>query len=187
MASKSIRLSFVLDEKDLAYFRTRFRIAKRSAGDGDPAEILAGARELSRELREKGKAPRFVVQAAASLEDLAAIIEDEDYRAPKAVVREVLAALAYFSNPEDLIPDEIPVLGFLDDAVMIKLVERDFKYELAAYRKFRRFRRGAEQRPWTDVANKRIGERLDSERRKVRAEVVRKQKAEKEGGGFHLL
>ena len=186
LSSKSIRLSFVLDEQDISYFRTRFRSAKRAAKNADRTAVLAGAKKLVQEIQEASQAPRFVQQAAASLEDLAAIIEDEDYRAPKPVVDQVVAALAYFSNPDDLIPDEIPVLGFLDDAVMIKLVERDFKHELAAYRKFRRFRSGAEQRPWTGVAQERLSRRLDSERRKLRDEISRRQRADKNKGTFRF-
>lgn len=32
----------------------------------------------------------------------------------------VLGALAYFADPNDIIPDNVAVLGFLDDAVMIR-------------------------------------------------------------------
>ena len=123
-----------------------------------------------------------MLEAIASIEDLTQIIEDEDYRAPKAVVGQVVAALAYFANPEDLIPDDIPVLGFLDDAIMIKFVEAEFRHELHTYRKFRKFFRGAEQRPWTQVATKRLPGRLDAMRSKLRAEVERKNKADDEKG-----
>ena len=94
----------------------------------------------------------------------------------------VLAGLAYFANPEDLIPDHIPALGFLDDAIMVKFVEEEFKHELWAYRKFRKFRDGAELRPWTDVASSRLPGRLDVMRKKLRADVAaRKAKDEAKG------
>jgi len=182
MSSTSFRVSFTLDEQDVAYFRSLFRKAKRAAREGDEVEILTGARQLVEKVRAANKTPKFVVTAIEALEDLVQIIEDKDWRAPKAVVNPVLAALAYFSEPEDLIPDEIPVLGFLDDAIMMKFVEREFKYELAAYRKFRRFRDGAEQRPWTPVAKGRLPGRLDAQRKKLRADVERRKKADAKRG-----
>ena len=145
MAGKSFKVSFTLDDSDAAYFRSRFRKAKKAASSQDPANIIEQAKELVATVRSAKKTPAFVLDAIASIEDLTEIIEDEDYRAPKAVCNQVIAALAYFSNPEDLIPDDIPVLGYLDDAIMIKFVEEEFKHELAGYRKFRRFRSGAEQ------------------------------------------
>ena len=86
----------------------------------------------------------------------------------------ILGALAYFGNPGDLIPDHIPVFGFLDDALMVKLVEGEFRHELVAFRKFRSYRAGAEQRPWTATAKGRLPQRLDIQRKKLRGEVERK-------------
>ena len=182
MGSTTFRVTFTLDESDAAYFRGLFRKARRTARSKPPAEILCAARALVESVRATKKTPKFVLEATRALEDLAELIEDEDYRPPKAVANQVLGALAYFANPQDLIPDEVPVLGFLDDAIMIKFVAREFKHELAAYRKFRRFRDGAEQRPWTRVAADRLPERLASERRRLRAEVETRTKADRNRG-----
>lgn len=119
MAGKTFKVSFTLDEKDISYFRTLFRHAKKAAAQESPDDILRGARQLVEDVRSSPKTPRFVTDAVSAIEDLTQIIEDEDYRAPKGIAKQVLAALAYFANPEDLIPDHIPVLGFLDDAIMI--------------------------------------------------------------------
>jgi uncharacterized membrane protein YkvA (DUF1232 family) len=182
MSSTSFRVSFTLDEQDVAYFRSLFRKAKRAAREGNRDEILDGARGLVAKVRATKKTPKFVVTAIEAIEDLVRIIEDEDWKAPKSVVNPVLAALAYFSEPEDLIPDDVPVLGFLDDAIMMKFVEREFKHELGAYRKFRRFRDGAEQRPWTNVARSRLPGRLEVQRKKLRADVDRRRKADEKKG-----
>jgi uncharacterized membrane protein YkvA (DUF1232 family) len=182
MSRTSFKVSFSLDEQDIAYFRNRFRKAKRAVKGEDPEAVIAAARDLVKTVRRVKKTPRFVIDAVESIEDLVALIEDEDYRAPKAVQAKVLAALAYFSNPDDLIPDEIPVLGFLDDAIMIKFVEQEFKHELSAYRKFKKFRRGAEVRPWTKIASSRLPARLEAQRRKLRSEVERRQEADADRG-----
>jgi uncharacterized membrane protein YkvA (DUF1232 family) len=186
-SSKSFKISFVLDEDDVSYFRALFRTARKNAAGAEPETILESASSLVESVRSQKKAPGFVLEAVDSIEDLTQVILDEDYKAPKAVRNQVLGALSYFANPDDLIPDDIPVLGFLDDAIMIKFVEEEFKNELWAYRKFRRFRDGAEQRPWTSVASARLPGRLDVMRKKLRAEVnERRARDESKGkrGGF---
>ncbi len=182
MPSTSFKVSFTIDEQDADYFRGLFRKAKQAAKGADEQEIVESALDLVRSVRRSKKTPHFVLEAASAVEDMVAVIVDEHYAAPKAVKAKVLAALAYFAHPHDLIPDDVPVLGFLDDAIMIKFVERNFRHELAAYRKFSRFARGAEQRPWTDVALKRLPERLAAKRAQLRAEVDRKVEADEMKG-----
>ena len=181
-STTSFKVTFKLDEEDAKYFRALFRKARKAAADVDAEEILGAARALVASVRKNKKTPGFVLEAIETLEDLTRIIEDKDYAAPKKVVGQVVAALAYFANPEDLIPDDIPVLGFLDDAIMIKFVEDEFKHELRAYRKFRKFRAGAEQRPWTSVATNRMPGRLETMRAKLRADVERKQQEDESRG-----
>ena len=57
----------------------------------------------------------------------------------------MLSGLAYLCDPEDLIPDDIPGIGMLDDAVMIELVFRELRHELDAYQDFMRLPRAAGQ------------------------------------------
>jgi uncharacterized membrane protein YkvA (DUF1232 family) len=177
-----MKVSFALDDQDIAYFRSRFRKAKQAARGHDQDDVIAQARTLVDSVRSSKKAPHFVRESVTAIEDLVELIEDPHYKAPKTVVAKVVAALAYFANPDDLIPDEIPVLGFLDDAIMIKIVETEFKHELAAFRRFRRFEKGAEQRPWTKVASARLPGRLEEKRKQLREQVTRKEKADAEKG-----
>ena len=166
MANKSFKVSFNLDEEDIAYFKSLYNKAKKNASKEDGEEIVRSAKKLIRAVRASPKTPGFVEEAIQALDDLIEMVEDEDWALPQNVANQAIAALAYFANPEDVIPDHVPALGFLDDAIMIKIVE------LWAFRRFRKFRSGAEQRPWTAVAKTRLPKRLADYRRKLRAEAA---------------
>jgi uncharacterized membrane protein YkvA (DUF1232 family) len=174
MAS-TFKVTFELDEQDAAYFRALYRKAKKNASRMDPDGIIRDATKLVAHVNESKRVPQFVKDAISTLEDMTQIIEDEDYRAPQSVKTQVLAGLAYFSNPDDLIPDHIPALGFLDDAIMVKFVEEEFKHELWGYRKFRGFRAPSEQRPWTKVGGERLSKRTEEYRKKVRAQIAERK------------
>ena len=174
MPSK-FKVTFTLDESDASYFRNLYRRAKQGAKSHDPEKIIQDARGIVRDVRASKKTPSFVQEAIAILSDLVDLIRDEDYAAPQKVRNEVLAALAYFSDPEDLIPDHIPGLGFLDDAIMVKFIEEEFKHELWGYRKFCKNRDASEQRPWAKTAKDRLRERLAADRKKIRAEIAERE------------
>ena len=56
---------------------------------------------------------------------------------PQLERAQVLKLLAYFSDPEDLIPDDVAVIGLLDDAIMLELLMRDIRHVVEAYDDFR--------------------------------------------------
>ena len=170
MASK-FKVTFTLDEADANYFRRLYRKAKQGAADQDRDKIIREARAIVKEVRASKKTPSFVTEAISVLADLTDLIQDEEYSAPKPIRTQVLAAIAYFSNPEDLIPDHIPGLGFLDDAIMIKFIEDEFQHELWGYRKFRKLRDSSEQRPWSRPARERLTERLERDRIRIRKDT----------------
>jgi uncharacterized membrane protein YkvA (DUF1232 family) len=165
------KVTFTLDESDANYFRSLYRKAKRGAKELDANAIIRDARNIVHQVRENKKTPPFVFDAIEALADLVDLIQNDEYAAPKRVRDEVLAALAYFSNPEDLIPDHVPGLGFLDDAIMVKFIEEEFKNELWGYRKFRSLRDASEQRPWSPPGSERLKKRLDNDRKRIRAEI----------------
>ena len=179
MASKAFKITFSLDEHDSAYFQNLYREAKKNARVEDAPQALSEVKSLIERVRAVQRAPHFVTEAITVLEDLMQMLEDKDYKLPRQQYEAAVAGLAYFANPKDVIPDHIPALGFLDDAIMISFVAEDFKHELWAYRKFRSFREGAEQRPWTQVAQDRLPRRLEEYRKELRQKVVEKTAGEK--------
>jgi uncharacterized membrane protein YkvA (DUF1232 family) len=176
--SSKFKVTFTLDESDANYFRNLYRKAKKGAKNQRPEQIIRDARAIVKDVRSSKKTPAFVEDAITVLSDLVDLIQDEAYAAPQKVRNEVLAALAYFSDPEDLIPDHIPGLGFLDDAIMVKFIEDEFKHELWGYRKFRKNRDISEQRPWAASAKERLNERLVADRKKIRGEIAEREAKE---------
>ncbi len=178
--STRMKITFTLDETDLAYFKDLFRKVKKHAAALDRDRVVADVKNLISRVRTTKKVPSFVLDAVDNLEALIQALEDKDWALPPKIGAEILAGVAYFSNPQDLVHDSLPGLGYLDDAIMIKFLEEQFEHELAGYRKFRRFRDGAEQRPWTEVAADRLPRRLAEKRKELRAEIENRQVAARE-------
>jgi len=172
---EKFKVTFTLDEQDADYFRSLYRKVKKETAGQEMQQVIKDARGIVQQVRASKKTPYFVQEAIAVLADLVDLIQDEAYAAPQRVKSEVLAGLAYFSNPQDLVPDDVPGLGFLDDAIMIKFIEEEFKNELWGYRRFRKLRDSSEQRPWSSPASERMRERLDADRRRVRAEIEKRE------------
>ena len=135
-----LRVSFDLEEDDLNHFRLIMREARKAAAQSSPEDIIEGATGL---LRQVGtvSVPQFIRDRLDKLELMIKMVSDSEWRLPQQESLRVLNALAYFSEPEDLIPDHIPGLGFLDDAIMIELVVRELRHEIEAYSDFCEYRR----------------------------------------------
>lgn len=164
-----------LDESDVAYFRARFREAKRDAAGADPKQILESVREMIARVRSQKKIPSYLQEAVETLESLGRMVEDEKWALPKSEAAQILGGLAYFMNPADLIPDEIPAMGFLDDAIFIWLLGEEFQHDIWGYRKFRKLLTGSEQRPWTEIARARAAARVSEFREEVRGEIQKRK------------
>jgi len=135
----SLRVSFELEDSDLEHFRLIMREARKAAATIAPEDIVAAAEDLLQAIGTDG-APGFVTNRLNKLRLMIDMLTDIDWRLPHQEANRVLNALAYFTEPEDLIPDHIPGLGFLDDAIMIELVVRELKHEIEAYGDFREYR-----------------------------------------------
>jgi len=140
-----LRISFDLDDEDLQHFRLIMQQASKTNSTAWPEDIVAAAEKLLTKV-ESTRLPRFVRERLDSLQLMIQMLKDHEWRLPDKESSRVLNALAYFSDPEDLIPDHIPGLGFLDDAIMIELVVRELRHEIEAYQDFCDFRNQMEPR-----------------------------------------
>lgn len=182
----ALRVSFDLDDDDLKHFRLIMREARHAAARATPEEIVAGATSLLRKVGPS-RVPQFVAERLDKLDLMTRMLTDTEWRLPSQESTRVLNALAYFREPDDLIPDDIPGLGFLDDAIMIELVVRELKHEIDAYRDFCDFRSRQSPPPGTKGRSPEVTrERWLDERRKAlqsRMRRRRKRNNRKSGDG----
>lgn len=178
-----LRVSFELSEDDLKHFRLIMREARKAAARLAPEDIVAGAEALLGQVSDT-RVPRFVNERLEKLNVMIRMLKDHDWRLPAAESTRVLNALAYFTEPEDLIPDHIPGVGFLDDAIMVELVVRELKHEIEAYLDFCDFR--SRQRPKPGIKRKTSDvtrdQWLEKRRKELQARMRRRRKRPGDGG-----
>lgn len=170
----SLRISFELDEDDLKHFRLIMQEARQAAKRVPPEQIVAAAEELLKGAAASS-APGFILERLEKLELMIRMLSDIEWRLPHQEATRVLHALAYFAEPNDLIPDHIPGLGYLDDAIMIELVVRELKHEIDAYQDFCDYRERLLLEQGQNTAVSREGW-LDSRRRKLQSRMRRRRK-----------
>jgi uncharacterized membrane protein YkvA (DUF1232 family) len=68
------------------------------------------------------------------------MLVDPSFKIPWRTAAGIVFALAYFISAFDLIPDAIPVLGFLDDALVVAEVVYMFSADIRRYEATRRER-----------------------------------------------
>lgn len=102
-------------------------------------------KEILTEALEKAKQKKKQIREMFSdIEDLSALIKSylrgEYTKIPWRFIILALAAIIYFVNPMDLIPDIIPAMGFMDDATVVALVMNAMKDEISNFRKYQMMR-----------------------------------------------
>ncbi len=135
----SLRITLDLTDKDLKLLKKEMKRAQTEVGDLSELEVIQAADAVLQGAK-KLAVPEFVAKHLVTLQDLINMLTDRQWLLPEKERKRVQTALMYFSDPEDIINDDIPVIGLLDDAIMIELIERELRHEIDAYRDFCAFR-----------------------------------------------
>lgn len=128
-------------------------MAKKKKEKLDPEKIKATVEEGARKVRPEdverlagreeefhqkvkdvpGRLRKMVNQIKLLFEMIRAYAKKEYREVPWATIALAAFAVIYFFSPVDVIPDFIPVVGYLDDAAVIALVVRSIQEDLRKY------------------------------------------------------
>ncbi|MDH7451887.1 YkvA family protein [Luteimonas composti] len=172
----SLSLTIDLNDHDLEHFASALEAARKAAAGKSPEEVVQAASKLL-EGAQQVRVPDFIRERLERLDDMIAMVRDEGWHLDEEDRQHVLSALVYFADPQDVIPDHVQVLGYLDDAIMIELCVRELRHELEAYDDFCEYRereatkRGIEpsavgRTDWLDSRRDELVERMHARRQR---------------------
>jgi uncharacterized membrane protein YkvA (DUF1232 family) len=102
---------------------------------------LAGvARRVLRVASAGGESP-FIRSRLRRAEEMRALLADPDWSSVEDIGSRMRALVAYLDDPNGLFPDDVPVIGRLDDALLVDISMDVLREELEDYAEFRRYRR----------------------------------------------
>ena len=177
-----LAISFELSDRDLEHFTQAIKAATFAAGSMSQEEVTAAAGKL---LTEAGsmELPDFIMERLDKLDALIAMVRDEGWALPDDDRQRVLSALVYFADPKDIIPDNVPVLGYFDDAIAIELCVRALRHEIDAYDEFCDFRQTEADRRGMEPAKVGRADWLASRRDELQDRMHR-QRTREAGTGY---
>jgi len=170
-----MKITFELSESDLDHFRQVMQRASEVSGTLDETTIIENARKVLVQIWNSD-ASDFIRERMHRLETMIGMVIDKAWGLEDEDRKRALEALAYFSEPQDLIPDDIPGLGFLDDAIMIEIVTTAMEHELQAYRDFCVFRAAEATRLGDDAVELERSDWLEERRKQLHSRMRRRRR-----------
>ena len=100
-------------------------------------QLLAKAKELLNKIGQLPVISKIVDDVTTTIELIGDSIAGR-YEVPKNIIISALAGIIYIVSPIDLIPDFIPIAGWIDDVAVFSLIlQIGLSMELSKYRKWR--------------------------------------------------
>jgi len=136
----ALTVTLEISEEELDYFRSLMHRARGRNEQRPSHGTAAAALATVGRLRATAHSP-FIRRRIDRVARLVAMLDDPEWQLPELERDRVLDGLAYVADVEDLVPDDVPVLGLVDDAIMLELLLRELQHELDAYGEFDEYRR----------------------------------------------
>jgi uncharacterized membrane protein YkvA (DUF1232 family) len=184
-----LTVTLEITDQELEHFRAVLRSVRERAARRGPREIAQAARAAVSAMQAAAQSP-FVSKRLQKVDLLVDMLEDPEWQLPERERRRVLDGLAYVAEASDLVPDSVPALGLVDDAIMLELVLGELQHELEGYQDFHEFRQcelGGQGAAFHPAATRE--DWLDSKRRALhdRIRERRERELEERGGDFALI
>lgn len=176
-----LSIAIELSDNDLDHFQDVLKRAQETAVSRSPEEITQAASQLVASAT-KVKVPDFIAQRLSKLASLIDMVHDAGWALPAGDKQRVLTALIYFADPKDVIPDTVPVVGYLDDAIMIELCVRELKHELEAYEDFVVYRKNESAKRGVEPHALDREDWLANHRLELQERMERRRKRDRQGG-----
>lgn len=173
-------INFELSEADLDYFRKVMLAACQSCTDLSREQIIEQANAMLLKVRQSNTSD-FIRERMNQLDIMIDMLNDRRWDMSDQDSKRVLSALSYFADPQGLIPDDLPVLGYLDDAIMVQLVCKELEHEMQAYQEFLAFvaERPVSQAGSEDALNK--ADWMEERRQQLHARMRRRHQNQAAG------
>jgi uncharacterized membrane protein YkvA (DUF1232 family) len=175
----SMKISFELSDRDLDFFRKALKQSREAVRDAEESEIIEAISDVLDEIRKNEPLPDFVGKRIPELESLISMLTDDEWQLPDTEREQLLATFVYFADPEDILPDNIPVIGYLDDVIIIELVVRELQHVRIAYDDFCQFREEFEKNLGKDTDPVIRRDRLDRRRQQLHQRMRRRTSRQK--------
>lgn len=106
--------------------------------DVDPDDVAHAKKEIAN--IRAGNSDGYILSQVNNLEAMIAMVEDKVWKIKKVNMEKINATIKYFVDDDDVIPDNIPGIGYLDDCIIIDSTMDEVCDELMEFQDFSRTR-----------------------------------------------
>ena len=169
-----MKFSRELSDRDLSFFRDALQKSRNAIRHAEESEIIEAVADVLAEIKSEKPLPDFVIKRIPQLESMLQMLQDDEWILPADERERLLAAFVYFADPEDIVPDDIPVIGYLDDIIMIELVVRELLHVREAYDDFCEYRATLDKESDYEADSVLRRDRIDKKRQQLQQRMKRR-------------
>jgi uncharacterized membrane protein YkvA (DUF1232 family) len=141
-----IDIVITLSDEDLEKFQQSVDKGRKALTEENAAQQIEDAASKLIDQAREMELPQFISDRILKLQILINMVRDEEWKLTDKERDSVRSALYYFVDPEDVIPDHIPGIGLMDDAMYAEIVIQELANEIRMYQEFCQFRIAEENR-----------------------------------------